>query len=140
METPAALPPCAPQPASTADLLTSMLRKKWIARETEAAPRDARRTVRYAVLVADARPPKLNDNQQAILAELAGSGRRAASCRSAPSRRSRIHSATLVKRGLVRIEERPAAFHLTLSPRCTVRQHVLNAAQQAALDTITAAR
>ncbi len=49
-----------------------MLRKKWIARETAAEARDARRTVRYAVLVEGVRLPKLNDNQQAILAELAG--------------------------------------------------------------------
>ena len=52
-------------------LLQGMLRKKWIARETAAESRDARRTVRYAVLVDDVRLPKLNDNQQAILAELA---------------------------------------------------------------------
>ncbi len=38
---------------ATAELLTSMLRKKWLLRETEAAPRDARRLVRHAVLVAD---------------------------------------------------------------------------------------
>ncbi len=29
---------------ATAELLTNMLRKKWLLRETEAAPRDARRT------------------------------------------------------------------------------------------------
>jgi len=56
------------------ELLTNMLRKKWLLRETDAAPRDARRLVRFAVLVADARPPKLNANQLAILAELAGAG------------------------------------------------------------------
>src|ERR1700761_3446148 len=56
--------------AST-ELLTGMLRKKWLVRETEAAPRDARRTVRFAVLAAGERPPKLNDNQLTILAELA---------------------------------------------------------------------
>ena len=55
---------------ATLELLTNMLRKKWLLRETEAAPRDARRLLRYAVLVADARPPKLNENQLAILAEL----------------------------------------------------------------------
>ena len=37
-------------------------------------PRDARRMVRYAVLVRDARLPRLNENQQAILAKLAGAG------------------------------------------------------------------
>jgi primosomal protein N' (replication factor Y) len=53
-------------------ILQGMLRKKWITRETAAEARDARRTVRYAVLIADVRLPKLNENQQAILAELAG--------------------------------------------------------------------
>src|ERR1700733_131459 len=52
---------------ATAELLTSMVRKKWLLRETEAAPRDARRMLRYAVLVADARPPKPNANTLAIL-------------------------------------------------------------------------
>ena len=98
---------------ATAELLTNMLRKKWLLRETEAAPRDARRLVRYAVLVADARPPKLNDNQLAILAELAGAG---GSLPVPVLRRLGLPATTLqtlVKRGLVTIEERPAAFHLS---------------------------
>ncbi len=53
-------------------LLQGMVRKKWIVRETVAESRDARRTVRYAVLVEVARLPKLNENQQTILATLAG--------------------------------------------------------------------
>jgi len=125
------------------ELLAGMLRKKWIVRETTAAPRDARRTVRYAVLVEGTRLPKLNENQQAILAELAGGGgelpvaelRRLA----APGRLAVPASTlgTLVKRELVRIEERPADFHLThLAHRPA---HVLNPAQQAALDIITVA-
>ncbi|MGB8539318.1 MAG: primosomal protein N' [Acidobacteriaceae bacterium] len=117
---------------ATADLLTSMLRKKWLLRETEAAPRDARRLVRYAVLVADTRPPKLNDNQLAILAELAGSG---GSLPVPAMRRLEVPATTLqtlVKRGLVTIEERPAAFHLTGATR-PAAQYVLNQAQQTAL-------
>ena len=120
-------------------LLTGMLRKKWIARETTAAPRDARRTVRYAVLVEDARLPKLNNNQTAILAELAGSGgeRPVADLRRLDVPVSTL--ATLVKRELVRIEERPADFHLTQLSTLHRPAHTLNAAQQAALDVITAA-
>ena len=98
---------------ATAELLTNMLRKKWLLRETEAAPRDARRMLRFAVLVADARPPRLNDNQLAILAELAGAG---GSLPVPALRRLDLPATTLqtlVKRGLVTIEERPAAFHLT---------------------------
>jgi len=124
---------------ATRELLTGMLRKKWIARETAAAPRDARRTVRYAVLVGDTRLPKLNENQQAILAELAGSGNELpiAELRRLAVPQSTL--ATLVKRELVRIEERPADFHLTHLSALHRQQHTLNAAQQAALDTITAA-
>jgi primosomal protein N' (replication factor Y) (superfamily II helicase) len=121
------------------DLLTGMLRKKWIARETAAAPRDARRTIRYAVLVEDARLPKLNDNQQAILAELAGASNELP---VAELRRLAVPASTLgtlVKRELVRIEERPAEFHLTHLSALHHTAHALNAAQQAALDTITAA-
>ena len=120
-------------------LLTGMLRKKWIARETAAAPRDASRTIRYAVLVQDARLPKLNDNQQAILAELAGAGNELP---VAELRRLAVPATTLgtlVKRNLVRLEERPAGFHLTHLASLPRAAHDLNAAQRAALDTITAA-
>ena len=120
-------------------LLTGMLRKKWIARETAAAPHDARRTIRYAVLVQDARLPKLNANQQVILAELAGAGNELP---VAELRRLAVPASTLgtlIKRNLVRIEERPAHFHLTHLSKLPRPEHVLNAAQQAALAAITAA-
>ena len=121
---------------ATRDLLTGMLRKKWIARETSATPRDARRTVRYAVLVEGTRLPKLNENQQLILAELAGSGNElpVAELRRLSVPQSTL--ATLVKRELVRIEERPADFHLTHLSELHRRTHTLNVEQQAALDTI----
>jgi len=118
------------------DLLKGMLRKKWISRETAAEQRDARRTVRYAVLVEDARLPKLNANQQAILAELAGAGGElpVAELRELEIPASTL--ATLVKRELIRIEERPADFHLTALKHLSKSDHVLNPAQQAALKTI----
>jgi primosomal protein N' (replication factor Y) len=122
---------------ATAELLTSMLRKKWLLRETEAAPRDARRLLRYAVLVPDARPPKLNENQLAILAELAGAG---GALPVPVLRRLDLPATTLqtlVKHGLVTIEERPAAFHLTAATG-PANAHVLNHAQQAALQNIEA--
>jgi primosomal protein N' (replication factor Y) len=124
---------------ATRDLLTGMLRKKWIARETAAAPRDARRTVRYAVLVEGMRLPKLNENQQSILAELAGSGNElpVAELRRLTVPPSTL--ATLVKRELVRIEERPADFHLSHLSSLHRHVHILNTAQQNALDAITAA-
>src|SRR3984885_13407256 len=53
--------------AASLPLLAAMLRKKWIARETSAVERDARRTERFAVLVEETRLPELTAKQQAIL-------------------------------------------------------------------------
>ena len=121
------------------ELLQGMLRKKWIARETSAVQRDARRTIRYAVLIPEIRIPKLNANQQLLLAELAGAGGELA---LAELRRLDLPDSTLgtlVRRGLVRIEERPADFHLSsLKTLSHAIAHTLNPAQQAALEAITA--
>jgi primosomal protein N' (replication factor Y) (superfamily II helicase) len=148
-------------------LLHGMLRKRWIARETAADARDARRMVRFAVLdssllfgsadgeeKADPSPsaqddstfkklegkrlPKLNENQQLILAELAGAG---GELPVAELRRLAVPPstlATLVKRELVRIEERAADFHLT-GLGVKRAEYELNAQQRAAFDAITAA-
>ena len=98
--------------AATLPILAGMLRKKWIARETAAVERDARRTERFAVLIPETRMPKLTEMQQAILAELAACGGEislvALRSREMPS--STLQ--TLVKRGLVRIEERAASFRM----------------------------
>jgi primosomal protein N' (replication factor Y) len=118
-------------------LLQGMLRKKWIARETSAVQHDARRTIRFAVLIHDVRIPKLNANQQALLAELAGAGGELA---LAELRRLDLPDSTLgtlVRRGLVRIEERPADFHLSsLKTLGNTIAHTLNLAQQAAYQAI----
>ncbi len=98
--------------AATLPLLASLLRRKWIARETSAVEHDARRTERFAVLIPETRLPTLTPNQQAILAELAACG---GELPLAALRRKDLPSSTLqtlVRRGLVRIDERPAAFRL----------------------------
>jgi primosomal protein N' (replication factor Y) len=98
--------------AATLPVLAGLVRKKWIARETAAAERDARRMERFAVLIPEARLPALTQKQQAILAELAAC---AGELPLAELRRRDLPSSTLqtlVRRGLVRIEERPAAFRL----------------------------
>jgi len=117
-------------------LLHGMLRKRWIARETAADARDARRTIRYAVLVENARLPKLNENQQLILAELAGAGGElpVAELRRLAVPQSTL--ATLVKRELVRMEERAADFHLT-GLGVKRPEYELNVQQRAAFDAIT---
>jgi primosomal protein N' (replication factor Y) (superfamily II helicase) len=121
---------------ATSELLVNMLRKKWLLRETEASPRDARRLVRFAVLAPEARPPRLNENQLAILAALAGAG----GSLPVPLLRRLGKPAstlqTLVKRGLVHLEDRAAAFHL--SSAAPTAQYPLNCAQQAALKHIVA--
>jgi primosomal protein N' (replication factor Y) len=118
-------------------VLAGLVRKKWIARETAAAERDAQRTERYAVLLPEARLPKLTDKQQAVLAELAAHGGelRLAELRNKDLPASTLQ--TLVRRGLVRIDERPMAFQLGgLTPAAAAFE--LNAAQTAALAAITA--
>jgi primosomal protein N' (replication factor Y) len=98
--------------AATLPILAALVRKKWIARETAAAERDARRTERFAVLIPEARLPALTVKQQAILAELAACG---GELPLAELRRRGLPSSTLqtlVRRSLVRIDERPATFRL----------------------------
>ena len=98
--------------AASLPVLAGMLRKKWISRETAATERDARRTERFAVLVPDTRLPALTRLQQAVLAELAANG---GELPLAALRRRELPSSTLqtlVRRELVRIEERPTAFRL----------------------------
>ena len=119
-------------------LLSGMLRKRWIGRETVADARDARRTVRYAVLMENTRLPKLNENQQAILAEIAGA---AGELPVAELRRLTVPQstlATLVKRELVRIEERAVDFHLT-AVGVKRPEYRLNSQQRIAFDSIAAA-
>src|ERR1019366_3726728 len=57
--------------AATLPVLAALVRKMWIARETTAVERDARRTERIAVLIPETRLPALTQKQQAILASLA---------------------------------------------------------------------
>jgi primosomal protein N' (replication factor Y) len=124
--------------AASLPLLAAMVRRKWIARETAAAERDARRMERFAVLIGDGRLPTLTERQTAILAELAASG---GELPLAELRRRELPSSTLqtlVRRGLVRIDERLEAFRLGgLTPSSEVFS--LNAAQSDALAAITGA-
>ena len=124
--------------AATLPVLAGLVRKKWIARETAAAERDARRTERFAVLIPEARLPSLTEKQQAILAELAACG---GELPLAELRRKELPSSTLqtlVRRGLVRIDERAAAFRMGgLKPTSEVFK--LNAEQMDALASIVAA-
>jgi primosomal protein N' (replication factor Y) (superfamily II helicase) len=95
------------------DILAAMVRRKWIARETSAAERDARRTERFAVLVPEMRLPALTQKQQSILAELAACGGEMPIAELSKRELPSSTLQTLVRRGLVRIDERPVAFRLS---------------------------
>ena len=135
-------------------LLDAMVKKRWLMREPLAEVRDARRVEMLAVLEEPSstqpgdgrRLPKLNDNQLAVMAELAGCGGRqlVRELRSRLGTRGVPEStlATLVKRGLVRLEETAQAFHitgLTQDGKKFAHEHTLNEAQTEALAVIAAA-
>jgi primosomal protein N' (replication factor Y) (superfamily II helicase) len=127
-------------------LLEGMVRKKWLLREVVAEERDARRMEKVAVLVTEARLPKLNENQTAILAELAAVGgrMRVRDLRLSLTRAGVPESTlgTLVKRGLVVVEEVAEEFHLGgvgAHGKKHAHEHALNEAQMEALGTIAAA-
>jgi primosomal protein N' (replication factor Y) len=147
-------------------LLDAMAKKRWLVREPLAEVRDARRVESVAVLeervsesashqvselasqqVSEGRRlPKLNENQLAVMAELAGCGGRelVRELRGRMGARGVPESTlgTLVKRGLVRLEETAQAFHVTglqQEGKKFAHEHVLNEAQTEALGTIVAA-
>lgn len=127
-------------------LLEGMVRKKWLEREAVAEERDARRMEKIAVLVEDARLPKLNANQTAILAELAAVGgrMRVRDLQQALKRGSVPESTlgTLVRRELVRVEEVEQAFHfggVHSHGKKHAHEHTLNETQMEALGTVAAA-
>src|SRR3984957_1483348 len=127
-------------------LLEGMVRKKWLVREVVAEERDARRLEKVAVLVGEVRLPKLNENQMAILAELAAVGGRVrvSDLRITLTRVGVPMSTltTLVKRGLIGIEEVAEEFHLGgvgAHGKKHAHEHDLNEAQMEALGTIAAA-
>ena len=129
---------------ATPFLLDGMARKKWLEREAVAESRDARRLEKVAVLVHDVRLPRLNENQTSLLAALAGAEIAGAGGRMLVRDLRQLELpastlATLVKRGLVRIEEVPADFVFSSLPahgRPQTHEHTLNPPQQAALDAI----
>jgi primosomal protein N' (replication factor Y) len=127
-------------------LLEGMVRKKWLVREAVAEERDARRLEKVAVLVADARLPKLNENQTSILAELAAAGgrMRVRELQITLTRAGVPMSTlgTLVKRGLVMVEEVAEEFRLggvSAQGKKHAHEHALNEAQMEALGTIASA-
>jgi len=137
-------------------LLDAMVKKKWLVREALAEVRDARRVEMLAVIGEQGsgpraqgsedgkRLPKLNENQLAVMAELAGCGGR----ELVRELRGRLEAlgvpesslGTLVKRGLVRLEEVAQGFQVSgmgnHGGKKFAHEHALNEAQMEALATI----
>lgn len=120
------------------ELLDGMLRKKWIAREDASHVTDASRRRQVAVLKHG--EGKLNANQKLLIETLAAAGGRlaVANLREVDVPRSTL--ATLVKRGLVELEQE--LLELTkpgLAGRRIGAGFVFNSAQQGALEKIRSA-
>jgi len=119
-------------------LLAGMMQKKWITREDLSGAKDARRTVRIAVLSGTPEGKRINDNQKLLLDTLAGAGGRVPVhiLRGLEVPRSTLE--TLVRRKIVELVEEPAEFAIS---RGRVRSSVefkLNGPQQQALEKIQA--
>jgi primosomal protein N' (replication factor Y) len=126
---------------ATRKLLDGLVRKRWLAREDLSAARDARRTVRVAVLKeGEARTGRaLTPNQSALLKALVDNGGRAAVEQLRLLDVPRTTLGMLVRRGLVEIVEEPASFQVSsLKPRAAL-EFIFTAAQRQALDCIRAA-
>ncbi|MGZ4831792.1 MAG: replication restart helicase PriA [Terriglobales bacterium] len=128
------------------DTLNALVRKRWIERVDLSAVRDAARTVRIAVLN-ESREPRcaeaskgraLNANQNALLHAIGAAGGKIAveQLHELPIPRTTLSS--LVKRGLVMIENQPVEFRVS-----TLKGHgidfIFNAKQKSALEHINAA-
>src|SRR5438067_8602333 len=112
-------------------------------REDLTSIRDAHRIVKIAHLVPSEQGSstrKLNPNQEILLARLASSGGSTAVDELNGLDVPRTTLGTLVRRGFVRIEEKPAEFHITTVPASSAhfaREH-LNPSQTSALEAIEA--
>src|SRR5579864_1784535 len=127
-------------------VLDLLVRKKWVAREDATSARDARRTVQVAVLKdisSEALPSakaggKLNDNQQKIIDFLQQRSGRTLVEQIRTLDVPRTTLTTLVKRGIVELQEEQAEFTVS-SMKKRGPSHldfIFNAQQKAALATI----
>jgi len=129
---------------ATRDILRNLQAKRWITREDVSSVRDASRTVKVAHLVSveqsGSPQRKLNTNQQTLLSKLQADGGRALvdNLRDIGVPHSTLD--TLVRRGLIRIEERPADFHVTSlsASSANIALEQLNSSQRKALGAIEA--
>ena len=133
-------------------LLEGMVKKKWLVREALAEERDARRLVKVAVTSGERtgsggeqvgrRLPQLNENQLKVMAHLEARGGRVEvrALRALAVPESTL--GTLVKRGLVAIEEVAEEFlygGVQVRGKKSAHEHALNEEQMEAAGSIAAA-
>jgi primosomal protein N' (replication factor Y) len=119
-----------------ADRIRALLRRKWIVAEDLSASRDAARTVQVAVLRDLEIPGKLNANQQAIVDALRAAGSRLRMNKLHQLGVPRTTLGTLVKRGIVELEQEPADFHFSSLRGPSPLAFIFNPAQKRALEHI----
>jgi primosomal protein N' (replication factor Y) (superfamily II helicase) len=116
-------------------VLGGMVRKKWIVREDRSATREAVRRVKVAVLRNGLDGKKLKENQRTLVEMLAAAGGQVAVDLLRQLQVPRTTLGSLVRRGLVEIQEEPAGFNVSgVRPR--LREFQFNAAQQQARQKI----
>lgn len=125
---------------ATRDALRSLQSKRWIIRQDVSSTRDASRRIKIARLVGNPEPStrKLNENQQSLLTKLEQGGGMMSIRELRESNVPRTTLETLVRRGLVIIEDKPAEFHITGVPASSaqIARADLNTAQRSSLDAI----
>jgi primosomal protein N' (replication factor Y) (superfamily II helicase) len=89
-------------------VLEGLVRKKWMAREDVSASQDATRTIKIAVLTSA--EGKLNQNQRLLIDTLSASGGRVPVEALRALEIPRTTLGTLVRRGLIEINDEPAGF------------------------------
>src|SRR5579872_251491 len=120
------------------DLLTGMQRKKWITREDLSAAKTAARTRKVAIL--KTAEGKLNQNQRTLVETLAAAGGRAPVEQLATLEVPRTTLGTLVRRGIVALEEEPLEFRMSgMKARPSPFEFQFTSAQQNALAQICGA-
>src|SRR5579884_1726515 len=96
---------------ATKELLTGMLRKKWITREDLSGAKTTARTRKVAILKEV--EGKLNQNQRTLVETLAAAGGRAPVEQLATIDVPRTTLGTLVRRGIVELAEEPLEFRMS---------------------------
>jgi primosomal protein N' (replication factor Y) (superfamily II helicase) len=131
---------------ATRGTLNLLIRKKWIERVDLSAVRDAARSIRIAVLNESMEPRcaeaakgrALNANQNALLDALKKSGGRIAIEQLNQLSVPRTTLATLIKRGLVMVENQPAEYRVS-SLKTRGLDFIFSQKQKTALEQINSA-